>query len=64
MIQLDAKYQPLLLEALEELMYKLSLQLNETKGDPLTQRRKELTKKQKNIEELQHKISIAHLKNN
>ncbi len=59
MIQLDSSYRPLLLEALEDKMYKLSLQLNEMKGQALTERRKELTKKQKKLEELQHLISIA-----
>ena len=54
---IDAKYKPLVLEALEDLMYKLSLQLNGLKGGPLTKERKDLTDKQALIEELQHLIS-------
>lgn len=54
---IDNKFRPLLLEALEDLMYKLSLQLEELKGGPLTEERKELTNKQVKLEELQHIIS-------
>lgn len=57
MIELEPKYQPILLEALEELMYKLSLELDDLKGGPLDTRRKELTKKQQTVEKLQHAIS-------
>ncbi|MEP1094198.1 MAG: hypothetical protein ABJG78_03770 [Cyclobacteriaceae bacterium] len=57
MLQIDAKYKPVLLEALEEMMYKLSLQLDDLKGTPLSKQRKELTEKQAVIEELQHIIS-------
>ncbi|WP_425390747.1 hypothetical protein [Ekhidna sp.] len=49
----------ILLEALEDMMYKLSLQLDELKGGPLDKQRKELTKKQAHVEKLQHQISIA-----
>ena len=56
-MNIDSKYKPLLLEAVEDLMYKLSLQLNELKGGPLTKERKELTDKQAMLEELQHFIS-------
>ena len=59
MIELDIKHKDVLLEALEELMYKLSLELNELKGGPLDKRRKELTQKQQSIAQLQHDISIA-----
>ena len=59
MINIDIKHQSLLLEALEELMYKLSLELNDLKGGPLDKRRKELTSKQKVVEQLQHEISMA-----
>jgi hypothetical protein len=51
------KEKELLLEALEDLMYKLSLELEEFKGRPLTARRKELTNKQKALEALQNDIS-------
>ncbi|WP_424963665.1 hypothetical protein [Ekhidna sp.] len=57
MIKIDNKYQPILLEALEELMYKLSLQLDDFKGEPLGDERKRLTKKQAELEKLQHLIS-------
>jgi hypothetical protein len=56
---LDSKYKPLLLEALEDLMYKLSLQLEDLKGGPLTKERKELTNKQNTLEQLQHLISTT-----
>lgn len=54
---LDPKYKGILLEALEDLMYKLSLQLAELKGGPLTKERKALTEKQSLLEELQHQVS-------
>jgi hypothetical protein len=54
---IEPKHKPLLLEALEDLMYKLSLQLENLKGGPLTKERKELTEKQAMLEELQHLIS-------
>jgi len=57
MQQIDPKFKPLLLEALEDLMYKLSLQLDSLKGGPLTKERKDLTAKQDMLEELQHLIS-------
>jgi hypothetical protein len=59
MLTIDPKYKSILLEALEEMMYKLSLQLNDLKGGPLTKERKELTDKQNMVEELQHQISIV-----
>ncbi|MEQ6166021.1 MULTISPECIES: hypothetical protein [unclassified Ekhidna] len=62
MIEIDDKYQSVLLEALEELMYKLSLQLDEFKGEPLGDERKRLTKKQYEVEKLQHLISSHKIK--
>ncbi|MBX2942408.1 MAG: hypothetical protein KF860_08685 [Cyclobacteriaceae bacterium] len=59
MIEIDQKHKVLLLEALEELMYKLSITLASLKGQPLTKERKELTQKQVQIEELQHLISAS-----
>jgi len=56
-MDIEPKYKPILLEALEDLMYKLSLQLEELKGGPLTKERKELTAKQRMLEELQHRVS-------
>ncbi|MBL6448612.1 hypothetical protein JMN32_20035 [Fulvivirga sp. 29W222] len=58
MIEIEPHYKPILLEALEDMMYKLSLQLNELKGKPLDKERKALTQKQSEIEKLQHIISI------
>ena len=55
-MELKDKYRPILLEAIEDLMYKISMELESLKGQPMTQRRKFLTKKQKEIEELQHLI--------
>mgnify|MGYP001138404112 CR=1 FL=1 len=60
MIKLDVKYKPLLLEALEDMLYKLSLELNELKGGPLDKNRKRLTQKQQEIEALQHIISTTN----
>ena len=59
MIKIDARHKGLLLEALEELMYKLSLELDGLKGQPLSRSRKELTQKQAQIEELQHLVSTS-----
>jgi hypothetical protein len=59
MLAIDPKFKPLLLEALEDLMYKLSLQLKDLKGGPLTAERKALTEKQDQLEELQHMISLS-----
>jgi len=59
MIRLEANYKPILLEALEDMMYKLSLQLEELKGGPLDEERKILTRKQASVEELQHIISAS-----
>ena len=57
MLSLDPKYQPLLLEAVEELLYQTALRLEELKGMPLTGERLALTKKQKDLELLQHQIT-------
>ncbi len=57
MKHLDTQYQRLLLEALEDMMYKRSLQLEELKGGPLTRERMELTRKQIMLEELQRIVS-------
>ena len=59
MLELDPKYRPLLLEALEELLYKLSLQLEELKGGQMTKEREALSRKQRQIEKLQHEIFQA-----
>lgn len=59
MLQIDAKEKAILLDALEDLMYKLSLQLEGMKGEPLSKRRKELTDRQTQVEKLQHRISMV-----
>lgn len=57
-LNIDTQYRPVLLEALEDMMYKLSLQLNDMKGQPMSKERQALTEKQHMLEELQHQISI------
>ena len=57
MIRLNPKDRPILLEALEELLYKVSLELNALEGGPLTPERKALTRKQAQIEAIQHTIT-------
>lgn len=59
MIKIDQKYQGILLEALEELMYNVSLELANLKGGPLTKTRKDLTRKQEEIESLQRLIHLS-----
>ena len=49
---LDKKYYVLVKDALSDYQYKMALELNELKGHSLTKRRKELTQKQKLLEEL------------
>lgn len=61
MIQIDPKHQSILLEALEDLMYKVSMELENYKGGPMDKARKDLTNKQQQIEALQHLI-ISHNK--
>jgi len=56
-IPIDEKYKPILLEVLSDYLYKVSLELNELKGKPLTKRRKELSKKQRYMEELRNELS-------
>lgn len=57
-MKIDLKYQALLLEALEDLMYKLSLQVSALKGST-SKEFKDLVKKQAMIEEMQHIISVG-----
>lgn len=54
MPSISPKYTPVLLEAIEELMYKISLRLEALKGGPMTEERRDLTKKQRQLEDLQH----------
>ncbi|MEQ9405614.1 MAG: hypothetical protein RIM99_18640 [Cyclobacteriaceae bacterium] len=60
MIELNPDNKSILLEALEDMLYKLSLQLEDLKGGPLDKERKELTRKQSRVEELQHIISVSN----
>ena len=53
---IDPKYTPLLLEAIEELLYQISLRLEALKGGPMTAERRELTQKQRQLENLQHQL--------
>ena len=55
-MKIKSKYKAVLLEALEDMMYKVALELNNLTGQPLTKERKELSQKQAQIEELQHLI--------
>jgi hypothetical protein len=56
-ISIDDKYRPILIDVLNDYLYKVSIELNELKGQPLTKKRKELSKKQRLIEELRNKLS-------
>jgi hypothetical protein len=56
---IDSKYKDLILEAVEELMYRVSLELEDLKGEPMTRARNELTKKQRMLEALQHAIFVS-----
>jgi hypothetical protein len=61
MLNLDPKYKPILLDALEDMMYKISLQLEDLKGEPMGKRRKKLTEKQALVEELQQIICANNI---
>ena len=56
-IKLDGKYRTILREALSDYQYKISLELNKMKGQALTSHRKELTKKQRLVEELRSQLA-------
>ena len=57
MITIPVKFGPLMLETLEESLYKVAMEMESLKGGPMTAERKKLDKKQKELEEIQHKIS-------
>ena len=57
MIRFDIKYKEVLLEAIVERMYQISLELQKLKGGPMTNERRQLTKRQSQLEELQHVLS-------
>jgi len=56
-LSIDEKYKDVMLEALGDFLYKISLELNEMKGQSMTKRRKELTKKQKLVEEVRRRLN-------
>jgi hypothetical protein len=58
MISIPTKHAPILLESLEESLYKIALEMEKFKGSPLTAERKVIEKRQKALEELQHLVSI------
>ncbi len=49
----------MILEALDDYLYKISIELSDLKGQAMNNRRKELTKKQKLTEQLQHQIHLS-----
>ena len=55
-MEIDEKYRSIIREALSDYLYKVSLELNDMKGKALTDRRKELTSKQKLLEELRNEL--------
>jgi hypothetical protein len=57
-MEITDKYRKILVEALGDLMYWVSLDLSKLKGQPMTRERKQLTTKQQNIEDLLHLFSI------
>ena len=62
MIKLDDKYKNVLLEALEDLMYKLSIEQESYKGMPMDASRKKLTQKQGLVENLQYEVATYDAK--
>ena len=59
MNKVDAKYRSVILEALDDYLYKVSMELNELKGHAMNNRRKELTKKQRLIEDLRRDLNSS-----
>ena len=47
MIQIPEKYKGLILETIEEALYKIALNMEDLKGGPMTPQRKKLDKKTK-----------------
>lgn len=58
-IQIDGTYKAVLLEALNDQLYKVSLELNALKGQPLTNKRKELSRKQRLLEEVRDVVGAS-----
>lgn len=57
-MEIPDKYRKITVEALGDLMYRVSLDLSKLKGQPLTRERKRLTKKQRDIEDILHLLSV------
>ena len=57
LLKIQSKYKGVLLEAVQNMRYSISLELERMKGQPLTKARKTLTSKQKKLEELQRYLS-------
>ena len=57
-LKINRKFRMILNEALSDYHYKISLELNSMKGQPLTSQRKELTKKQRLVEELRNQLDV------
>ena len=55
-MKIDIKYKDILLDALEDRMYKVSMRLNGMRGQAMNRERKRWTRLQKEIERLQHVI--------
>lgn len=58
-ITIDEKYKLIMREALSDYHYKISLELNGMKGQAMTKIRKELTQKQKWVEELRSQLDAG-----
>lgn len=56
MLQIATDEIPLLLEAIEELLYRIALRMEELKGGPMTEERRELILRQRRLEALQHRL--------
>ena len=54
---INEEYKDVMLEALGDFLYKISLELNHMKGQSMTKRRKELTKKQRIVEEVRRGLN-------
>ena len=57
---IEEKYRGVVLEAMNDYLYKVSLELNQLKGGAMTNRRKELTRKQKLMEEIRSHLNASN----
>ncbi len=58
-IQIDDKFKDVLVEVLDDYLYRVSLELNALKGQPMTSNRKDLTKNQRKMEELRNLLLVS-----